>query len=592
MTKQPNCDSGERYDVIVCGGGPVGLSMTFLLGRAGVNVAMFEKRPTTTTLPKGQYLHASTGEFFRQWGVWELLQDAGWETEAANGQGFYVNVANGPVAAIRAIEGSHDEYVKKWDAYSPVYPRKIPASDYEAAIRRRAESWRNAKLHFDSRITDVEQGDKIVHLTVEDKHAETVKRVSARYVVACDGAHSFIRSRLGRGQDHGPTFGNQVLVEFRADLDNTLGKDGFFHSFILNPRYAGWFGSKHPDSGLWRYSFRHDEETPPMRDVMLERIRGALGMPDLPIEIVQTYRFDYSTGLLRRWREKNVLFAGDAAHWHSPWGGFGMNSGIQDANNLAWKLELVLKGKAAESLLDTYETERKSKARITVKSATYNSLHYQAIAEAARVGEGELFAQGKISEEAKLFLSQRAAPHGDNAVLHTGYQLGTVYHSEAVIPNHEVPPTPELADYIETTVPGVRAPHAWLKDREGRRISTIDLWGERFTLCGQDLQEHWVTATNLVSRRMGIELGAINVSRDGALRPFDSKFEALYGSENGIVILVRPDGFIGAKLNAESLESAVSQLTDVMNSITGQRSNLKEATSLSPCISWTTPLAV
>ncbi|WP_454688329.1 FAD-dependent monooxygenase [Achromobacter aloeverae] len=576
MTGDSRRNAENRFDVVVCGGGPVGLSMTYLLGRAGLRVAMFEKRPSTTTLPKGQYLHASTAEFFRQWGVWDLLADAGWETEDANGQGFYVNVANGPVAEIRAIEGTHEDYVKKWEAHSPVFPRKIPASDYEAAIRRRAESWANASLHFNTQVTDVEQLEDGVRLTVEDVPSKTMRGVVARYVVACDGAHSFIRSRLGTGQDHGPTFGNQVLVEFRAELDDTLGKDGFFHSFILNPRYAGWFGSKHPGNGLWRYSFRHDEETPPVREVLLERIRGALGMPHLPIEIIQTYRFDYSTGLLRNWREKNVLFAGDAAHWHSPWGGFGMNSGIQDANNLAWKLELVLKGKAAETLLDSYQEERKSKALITVKSATYNSLHYQAIAEAARVGEGALFAQGRISAEAQLFLSQRTIPHGDNAVLHTGYQLGTVYRSRAIVGNGETAPAPDLVEYVETTVPGVRAPHAWLsRQATGERTSTIDLWGRRFVLVGHDMPDYWKAAATDVADALDIELPAIPVGADAAYRPLDSKFERLYAARLGDVVLVRPDGFVGAKLCAPDKTTAVRLLLDAMQSILGIAASAK-----------------
>lgn len=150
--------------------------------------------------------------------------------------------------------------------------------------------------------------------------------------------------------------------------------------------------------------------TLPVDEVILERIRGALGMPELRVELVQTYRFDYSTGLLRNWREGNVFFAGDASHWHSPWGGFGMNSGVQDAANLAWKLEMVLKGQANDTLLDTYQVERRSKALITVKSATYNSLHYQAIAEAVRVAEGPLMVQGRISREAATFLSARSPP--------------------------------------------------------------------------------------------------------------------------------------------------------------------------------------
>ena len=150
----------------------MGLATAFLLGREGLSVALFEKRPSTTTLPKGQYLHASTAEFFRQWDVWDLLEDAGWETEDANGQGFYVNVANGPVAAIRAIEGTHDEYETKWAEYSPVYPRKIPASDYEAAICRRAESWPNTSLHFNARVIDIEQMDDGVRLGPADRQPD------------------------------------------------------------------------------------------------------------------------------------------------------------------------------------------------------------------------------------------------------------------------------------------------------------------------------------------------------------------------------------------------------------------------------------
>lgn len=192
-----------------------------------------------------------------------------------------------------------------------------------------------------------------------------------------------------------------------------------------------------------------------------------------------------------------------------------------------------------------------------------------------RVGEGELFAQGKISAEAQLFLSQRAVPHGDNAVLHTGYQLGTVYQSQAIVTNGEVPPLPELANYVETTIPGVRAPHAWLEDAAGRRMSTIDLWGRRFVLCGHRMQRHWTTATERVAQSLGIELVPINVSADDAYRPLDSKFESLYGRLLGDVILVRPDGFVAAKLRAESLESAVCTLENTMQTILGVR--VKEA---------------
>jgi 2-polyprenyl-6-methoxyphenol hydroxylase-like FAD-dependent oxidoreductase len=531
MTEDPAHRVSSRVDVAICGGGPVGLSLAYLLGRAGARVALFERRPSTTTLPKGQYLHASTGEFFRQWGVWALLRDAGWSTEVSNGQGFYVDVAHGPVAMIRAIDGNHGDYVAKW--------------------------------------TEVETLGTGVRLVVQDEESQLGRQVQARYLVACDGAHSFVRSRLGQGQDQGPTFGNQILVEFRAALEDSLGADGFFHAFILHPLHAGWFGSQHPETGLWRYSFRHDEESLPEPALVLERIQGALGMPDLPIEIVRFHRFDYSTGLLRRWREGPVFFAGDAAHWNSPWGGYGMNSGVQDANNLAWKLDLVLRGLAHDSLLDTYELERRSKALLTVKAATYNSLHYQAIAEAVRVGEGALLREGRISPEAVSFLRQRVAPHGENSVLHTGYQLGTVYDSPAICAGGEAPPIPTLRDYVETTVPGVRAPHAWLLDPDGSPVSTIDLWGRHFTLVGHRLPAHWAEACSELARILGLEISLLNVGMPGGFRPRDEKFARLFAARAGEVTLVRPDGFVAARLGPEDPALARLALEDVLRQVLG-----------------------
>ena len=569
MTNRVSRNITDEVDVAICGGGPVGLSMAYLLGRAGLRTALFERRASTTTLPKGQYLHASTAEFFRQWGVWDLLGGAGWSTEASNGQGFYVNVANGPVAEIRAVNGSHEDYMRKWELLSPAYPRKVPASDYESAIRRQTSLCPSVTLHFNARVIDVENLVTGVRLKVQDTESRSQHEVRARFVMACDGAHSFVRSCVGKGEDHGPTFGNQILVEFRAALDDTLGRDGFFHSFVLNPLYAGWFGSKHPDTGLWRYSFRHDEEESPQAETVLERIRGALGMPDLPVEITQFYRFDYSTGLLRNWREGNIFFVGDAAHWHSPWGGFGMNSGIQDANNLAWKLDLVVKGIASDALLDTYQVERRSKALVSVKSATYNSLHYQAIAEAMRVGEGAQFAQGLISSEAVTFLRQRIVSHGENSVLHTGYQLGTVYDSTAIVREQVVAPTPSLSQYVESTVPGVRAPHAWLLQSDGSRVSTIDLWGRGFVLVGLRMASCWLSVCTEAERELGLEISLLNVGEPSSYQAFDMKFARLFAAQANEVTLVRPDGFVAARFNSTCIEEVRAELTRVLRSILG-----------------------
>ncbi len=561
----------ELIDVAICGGGPVGLSLAYLLGREGVRVRLFEKRAGTTTLPKGQYMHAQTAELYRQWGIWDELASKGWPINKSNGQGYYINIASGPVAQVLANMGSEEDYEKKWAPLTPVYPRKIPASDYEAAICRKAAEWPNVDLNFNRRVTDIQEVDD--HLTIEigDQNEGSPETVRARYVVACDGAHSFIRNRIGKGEDNGPAFINQVLVEFEAELEHSLGKDGFFHSFVLDPRYAGWFGSKHPETGSWRYSFRHDEDDLPHPDVVLARIRGALGEPDLPVRVIRTYRFDYTTGLLRRWREGNVIFAGDAAHWHSPWGGFGANSGIQDANNLAWKLNLVIKGAASEGLLDTYEVERKSKALQTVKSATYNSLHYQSIVQSALVGEPRLYTHGQVSNACQQFLQERMKPHGDNAVLHTGYQLGTVYRSDSVISDGTTAPEPTLKDYVETTIPGTRAPHVWLQRGDGDTISTIDLYGGRFVLVAIDEAAAWQEIAAGIRDSFDLNLSVADLSGRGEYQPDEPKFSRIYrGEEAFSMVLVRPDGYIASRFQGNVRRDGDRFLQDAFRRILGK----------------------
>lgn len=554
-------------DVVICGGGPVGLSLAYLLGRAGVRTVLCEKRAGTTTLPKGQFVHASTAELYRQWGVWQQLEDAGWPIGTSNGQGFYLRVVLGTIAEVRQSAGDDAYYAAKWSGLSPVFPRKIPASDYEAALRRQAEAWPGVSLRFGAEVIDVAHHGDVVQVRV--RHGDREEDIAARYVVACDGARSFVRSRVGSGEDHGPTFGNQILTEFRAPLDDSLGRDGFFHSFVLDPRYAGWFGSKHPQTGLWRYSFRHDEQALPGPDEVRRRIRGALGMPDIAIDIVQTYRFDYTTGLLRRWRENRVLFAGDAAHWHSPWGGYGANIGVQDANNLAWKLALVLRGAAPETLLDTYEAERKPRAELAVKAATYNSLNFQAIVQATLLGEPDAARHGVLSAQGTAFLRDALVRHGANSVLHTGFQLGTTYGSDgrdegdggqarhrcAVLRDGAIAPPASLEHYVESTVPGTRAPHVWLRRDDGARLSTVDLWHGGFTLLVQHRARAWRAAAVQALDALDIAVDVVDLGPDGPYTvdtaKFDrQKFDRLYALRDGDALLVRPDGFIARRLSA------------------------------------------
>lgn len=332
--------------------------------------------------------------------------------------GLLSGVADGAVAEVRQSVESDEAYARKWQALSLVAPRKVPASDYEAALRRQALSWPTVKLHFSATVAGVAQDGEKVTLAVRGPTGDT-QRIACRYLVACDGARSFVRSQLGAGEDHGPTFGNQILTGLRADLDDTLGRDAYFHSVILDPRHAGWFGSQHPGSGLWRYSFRHDEESLPTPDDVKARIRGALGLPELPVEIVETYRFDYTTGCATGALGECCLPA--TPRTGIPLGGLWRQHQRSGCQQPRVEARSGGAGTASADLLDTYPAERKPRAELAIKAATYNAMHFQAIVAAALVGEPNAARNARLGETAAAFLRAAVTRHGSASILHTGF---------------------------------------------------------------------------------------------------------------------------------------------------------------------------
>ncbi len=210
-----------------------------------------------------------------------------------------------------------------------------------------------------------------------------------------------------------------------------------------------------------------------------------------------------------------MFLAGDAAHQMPPTGAFGANTGIQDAHNLAWKLAAVLNGQAAPALLATYDDERCPVARFTAEQAGLRS---------ATTAFDPSTANGT-----------RLA---DPLVVIVGYQ----YTSQAIIPEDEAPLP---LDHLELNGhPGRRAPHLWL-ERQGKRISTLDLFGSRFVLLAGADGRTWRDAAQAIAARRGIALDAYSVGSTGDLIDLDERWCTTYGVTSTGAVLVRPDGFVG-----------------------------------------------
>jgi putative polyketide hydroxylase len=269
---------------------------------------------------------------------------------------------------------------------------------------------------------------------------------------------------------------------------------------------------------LSAYGFTKENLTP---ERCTELVRRAVGIADLPVEVLGINFWNCSAMVADSFRSGNVFLVGDAAHETTPSGGFGMNLGVQDAQNLAWKIAAVLRGKADSSLLDSYEAERRPHA-LEVVGATL--LNMQSFDRSKRQTEARL--------PRKEFLNER------------GLIFGARYQSLAVVPDGSTPPevSDPVTEYVASAHPGCRAPHVWLEGKDGRR-STIDLFGRGFVLMAAPGGSSWRSA----ARQGGLPRIDVWVLGEDIVDA-EETWMTSYGVREGGAVLVRPDGYVAWRI--------------------------------------------
>lgn len=249
------------------------------------------------------------------------------------------------------------------------------------------------------------------------------------------------------------------------------------------------------------------------------------------------------------------MLVGDAAHQLPPTGGFGMNTGIQTAHNLVWKLVLVLAGAAGPSLLDTFDSERRPVGRFNADRSFENALMVQRI-NAAAAGEIPALTPAEAVEASRRYGN------------FLGMELGFHYDSAAVIPDGTEPPrvADPVIDYVPCGRPGHRAPHVWL-ERDGRRGSTLDFFGPGFTLLAGARGDTWIVAANETAQQLGVRVDAHAIGARGGWMDADSAFGQRYGIDATGAVLVRPDGHVAFRMQrptADPTHALMGALADVL----------------------------
>ncbi|MFJ9775725.1 FAD-dependent monooxygenase [Kitasatospora sp. NPDC101157] len=505
--------TASQTSVLVVGGGPVGLTLSALLSGYGVDHVLVETRPTTSRHPKARGISARSMEIFRRIGLEQQIRGAGLPAEQVYFYRGHDLVDPDFVRTGLAQRPDNDD----GDEHTPS-PGIICSQDaLEPILLRHAVELAGPRVRFGTRLVSFTDDRLGVLAVVEDAATGSRHDVRADWIIGCDGAASTVRAGAGIAME-GPTgLGRYLSIRFEAPLGQIVADRASASYFLTAPGRGGFMAVDNDRHWIYQYPLTLDTPDPDPSDHgrLAGLIRTAAGIPDLDVTVRDTMTWRMDAQLATAYRRSRVLLAGDAAHVIPPTGGHGMNTGIGDVDNLAWKLAAVTTGNAGDALLDSYAAERRPVARQVIDISSANA-------------------------------RSRAGYRIDDELL-----LTATYQSTAVIPDPDTAPmqtglSPD--GYRPGCHPGQRAPHVRLTGGDAGVTSTLDLVGPGFTLLTATDAPAWRRRAE-TAQQTGIPLAFQAVSTVGAGDATPGLWERLVGTGTGTggapgAVLVRPDGHV------------------------------------------------
>ena len=554
--------------VLIVGGGGCGLSLSIMLCDLGVDFLTVERNAETTDHPRAHILNQRTLEIFRQHGLAERVYELGTPLELMERIVFMTSLGgDGPLD--RKLIGSIDGYGggelrERYERDSACRATNLPLNMLEPLLRDVAATRAPGKVRFHHELIAFEQDEGGVTSTIRDHDKGLDYKVRSRFLVAADGGKMVGRA-LGTELIGPRRLRKMVNTFFSADLSPWIEDDGGLIFYFINPDGHGqWAGGglvktgpknwdRHSESWVFMRELLPDDPEEIDEDNVKARIRELLRIPELDITVHKIGRWDVQGVVAKTYQSGRIFLAGDAAHRHPPVSALGLNTAVGDAHNLAWKLALVTRGEAPDSLLDTYEIERQP-VGARVSEWALNGFRMRSLIDVAiglapgqtdmnRAAFERLYsdtpggatARAIVAEAMKI---QRIGPQAHDM------EIGYAYETGALVPDGTEPPPrdPMAGVYHPTTRPGRRLPHAWL-EKSGVRQSTHDLLrpGNFVLLCSQS---EWRKASVAARESFGIALETIVIGGDGEWQDVNGDWSRLGEIEAGGAVLVRPDGHV------------------------------------------------
>lgn len=555
-------------DVLIVGGGPVGLALAGDLGWRGISCALFEKTDGVIRQPKMDGISNRTMEFCRRWGIADRAKSFPFPADHPNDM-VYLTGFDGYELGRESFARPSGGAELSGAEVSPEPRLRCPQNFFDPILRDFARSHGDlVALNYECEVTAVTQDAEGVLLSYRDARTGESGTRRGRYLVACDGGGSFVREALGIGMTGLGflNFSTNVLIRCPELIARTHILPGYRFFFVGEE--GVWATCSHINGrDIWRVQIFGGSEARKLRPEEVEAKIGRAFGADVEFEILDILPWQRKELLADRYRAGRIFLAGDAAHITSPTGGFGMNTGIADAVDLSWKLAAVLQGWGGPALLDSYEAERRPVGFRAIREASgnlYRTLSVGAVpgllaatAEGARLRArvGRSYAATMLREWYKngidlgyvyrgspICVADAEPPVADAAEGRGGlaernptflreWQRLLVHEAngaELALDWTELP-AEEVMLFSQTAEPGARAPHLWLEDGS----STLDRMGKSFVLFVLGADDGDVGAVERAAAARSMPLEVVRIDRP--------EVAGLYRRR---LVLIRPDGHV------------------------------------------------
>lgn len=608
----------DSAEVLIVGAGPAGTALALWLARAHVTSCIIEQNSGPQSHPAACILNTRAMELFRELGVSEWILQRGQDVQQKAQITWVTSLAGRQLGSLNVAPDDLPEAL----AASPEHAMHFPQNRLEPILWDMAERHPRITLLRGHRLTGLEPAADRVVAHVSQGSAGPTRSLVGKWLVGCDGASSTTRRLAGIPWD-ADIIQPMMSIHFTADLQRFVEHRPSILYWVFNPGVLGvliahWLPTEWV---LMTPYFPPHESTDDFCEARCRALlAAAIGDAQVRCNIEHVGSWALSAGMAQTFRAGRVLLAGDAAHTFPPTGGLGLNTGVQDAHNLAWKLALETKGMAATDLIDSYAAERKPVAQANLQHSVHNFHNMDALIRpvglrmsslrrmnrwqqsvpfrmlpptwrqhllksAMRWGLGRLNKFDRQGLRAQRVREKFAAcvPGQKPHYCSLGLDLGFTYRSDAIL--NEALPCPSAADpimeYRPTTWPGARLPHCWL-EVGGKTISTMDLLNPELPVlivadaAAWDWAQAVQHAANLVEAAIPcvciLEPGVPPTQRIHDMQyaeDRDQRWKQLREVAPDGAVLVRPDGHVAWRTPhlpqqaAEVLRTVVSRILHV-----------------------------